>query len=171
MRPAQRAQQVFRDHAKTIPVSVEALFKHYGLTLLKKDLDDEISGMLVLNEGQKVVIVNQNQSPQRQRFTAMHELGHYLLHKRQNDYFIDTTTAWRRSNQAGINRRQETEANEFAAALLMPESEVRRVIEEQDYLFFSEDEITQLARLFKVSRPAMKVRLISLGYIADWDVD
>lgn len=169
--PAQFAQEVFEKHIKTIPVEIEPLFKHYGLQLVKKDLDSEISGMLVLNGGQKFIVINQNQSPQRQRFTAMHELGHFILHKKDNDYFLDTTIEWRRENPEGLNRKQEIQANEFAANLLMPEKEIQRIVEEKNYNYFDDVEIAKMAKLFKVSKPAMKIRLVSLGYIADWDID
>lgn len=165
------ALKVFKNVAKTIPVEIEPLFKHFGLQLVKKDLDDKISGMLVLNADQKIVIINQNQSTQRQRFTAMHELGHFILHQGASEYFIDMTVEWRRESAEGLNQAQEVEANSFAANLLMPEQEIQRVAEEHGFLYFGEEEIIQMAKLFKVSKPAMKIRLVSLGYIPDWDVD
>lgn len=167
----EKALMVFKNIAKTVPVEIEPIFRHYGLQLVKKDLDDKVSGMLVLNADQKIVIINQNQSLQRQRFTAMHELGHFILHQDASEYFIDMTVEWRRENTEGLNRAQEVEANSFAANLLMPEQEIERVVEEQNFLYLTDDEISKMAKIFKVSRPAMKVRLVSLGYIPDWDVE
>ena len=54
---------------------------------------------------------------------------------------------------------QETEANYFAAELLMPEILIDRCIENG---MFS---ITELAASFQVSDQAMRYRLINIGYL------
>jgi IrrE N-terminal-like domain len=96
--------------------------------------------------------------PPRRRFTIGHELGHWCLHR-------GTEAVWCRAHavdpEAGARAAyplEESEANEFAAALLMPAGLVRRHYErlrrsDPDGCF------EQLCRTFAVSGAAMSRRL------------
>jgi len=54
-------------------------------------------------------------------FTIAHEIGHFILHHGESDLFIDTTyVAFRDSESTKGENRAEIQANQFAAALLMP---------------------------------------------------
>ncbi len=66
-------------------------------------------------------------SPGRINFTLAHELGHYLLHRQQHPEGIYCTEEDMRSWDSK-NRKVESEANEFAANLLMPFDDFRRQI-------------------------------------------
>lgn len=68
------------------------------------------------------IYVDRRASPQRRRFTAAHELGHYLVHRRRHpDGF--------RCDEAAVDARDgreiEREADRFASALLMPLDDFR----------------------------------------------
>lgn len=66
------------------------------------------------------------QTPGRIRFTLAHELGHYILHRRQRDSFEcsqDDMLRW----EAGNNRLEE-EADTFASYLLMPIDDFRAIL-------------------------------------------
>ena len=98
-----------------LPVPVGVLAKHYGITMLY-DSDVHIlsaneSGRLVFDNGSPLMIINNNQSVQRMRFTAVHELGHYVLGH------LGESGALSRSH---IKAPQEQEADMFAARVLMP---------------------------------------------------
>lgn len=86
-------------------------------------------------------------------------MGHYILHK--DDKFYDGV--FQRSKHIPENKKQfEREANQFAAALLMPEKLVRASVEnktKQDQAVI----IGQLATEFQVSIQAMSYRLLNLG--------
>jgi len=85
------------------------------------------------NAGRKgwgIIYNNRISSPGRINFTLAHELGHYLLHRLQ---FPDGKAC----NQDEVARwdspeaRIEQQANEFAANLLMPLDDFRRLIPEK----------------------------------------
>lgn len=151
------ADTVFRTHGEALPVNVEDIAKRYGLQVIYRPADADVSGMLVVKGGTGLILVNQTHAPQRQRFTVAHELGHYLMHRQPNQeaFFRDE-----RSSQ-GISH-QEIQANAFAASLLMPASEIRRFTEGRKLSPLDSDIIYGLAQTFDVSSEAMSIRLQDL---------
>lgn len=75
--------------------------------------EDAICGFSLYFERWPVIFARKEDAPVRQTFTLMHELGHLLLHR---DSFVDAP-ADLRSYQG-----KEKAANDFAGALLVPES-------------------------------------------------
>src|SRR6478752_4771595 len=72
-----------------LPIPVHKVAESLGLVIKPYDLGEEISGVLVIEEGQGIIGFNPNESTVRQRFTIAHELGHYELHKDGNELFVD----------------------------------------------------------------------------------
>src|SRR4051812_22563300 len=106
-----------------VPVDVEAAAKACGVRVVHQDLEDSVSGMLVIKDGHGVIGVNQNHHPNRRRFTIGHELGHYILHRRKAKVFVDASPVFfRDETSADGTETQEVDANAFAAELLMPEN-------------------------------------------------
>lgn len=138
-----------------IPIDPIVISIQLGIRVFEGDLDPNIAGMIRKEAGEDPrIIVNSADSPVRQRFTVAHELGHYLIHASNDDKYewID-----RRGPLAASGMdRDEIFANQFAAALLMPANEVRR-LHEQGAL------AGDLALTFNVSVDAMKFRLTNLG--------
>lgn len=96
-------------------------------------------------------------SPQRQRFTTAHEIGHWV-HKYQDtpdDAVLGRVESRDDASSKGIDP-EEIWANRFAAALLMPAAIVRRHWGEVR----TRDE---LSGMFGVSRRSMDVRIATLG--------
>ncbi|MBW6416439.1 ImmA/IrrE family metallo-endopeptidase [Celeribacter sp. PS-C1] len=151
------------------PVNIEAIIRSMGIALNKKaDLDDQISGQLKRLPANKFEIsANKSDHYFRQRFTMAHELGHYLLHAHLIGEGVDDSVAYR-SEPFGefynemISATEETEANQFAARLLMPKSKIIECVGVGD-------SISELAKKFQVSKQAMNIRLQALGYIIDAD--
>ena len=111
---------------------------------------------------------NSTHAPVRQRFTIAHEISHYILHLKKNQksqLFIDRFVFRRDENSSTGNDREEVEANRFAAALLMPETFVRKVIERFDFDLDDSEAIDSLAKRFNVSTAAMTNRLTTLGLL------
>lgn len=149
-----------------IPVDVEAVARAYDLAIYRQDLEEEVSGLLVVKDGRASIGVNSAHHPHRQRFTIAHELGHYFLHRDVARVFIDASTVFFRDERSAEGtRRQEIDANAFAAALLMPEAALREHV--GDLLLDELDDlaIRHLAARFEVSVQAMTIRLVRLGLI------
>ncbi|MCK5019789.1 MAG: ImmA/IrrE family metallo-endopeptidase [Candidatus Peribacteraceae bacterium] len=136
---------------------VSAIAIKNGIEILEADLFD-ISGALRREGKVWKIYVNKQDSKQRQLFTIAHELGHYFIHKDDQDEFVDGQFIARNETQKYLE--QELEANEFAGNLIMPEEAVRRCIPDT----ISRDTIHAMAQQFGVSTMAMETRLRNLGY-------
>lgn len=75
----------------------------------------------LLLRGPKLIIIGES-TPARTRFSLAHELGHWFLHSRGNALEVCTPE----DMSSGIRRPEESEANAFAAGLLMPSAWVPR---------------------------------------------
>lgn len=134
-----------------------------------QDNDDgsfgSISGATVYSKDENsfTIIINSNKPQTRQNFTIAHELGHYFLHK---DYLItngiimdddkDKKILYRADE--GVRSQIETEADNFAAALLMPADLVKNT-------WSRIPDVQSCAKIFEVSVLAMSIRLERLGLI------
>ena len=154
------------------PIHVEQIALRLGLQVEHASLGDEIAGLLVVQDDNGMIGVNTNQAPARQRFTIAHEIGHFLLHRKEMPVFIDKQffkpyfAAFRDSASSAGEDRLEREANAFAAALLMPSALVRSAIAELRGNIADEEAIEELAKKFQVSRQAMTFRVAKLTSLA-----
>lgn len=159
------------------PVDLEKLSAHLGATIHTEPLEDEVSGMLVVTEGTKHIVVNKNHHQNRQRFTIAHEIGHLCLHHKNGDQlFVDTKLAvYHRIGAASSNAYsapnstttcdEERQANNFAASLLMPEALLRTYIDSRQLDISDEFDVSLLANAFCVSEQAMSIRLNNIKLI------
>ncbi len=118
------------------------------------DLEDCEGALLPSSSGKRWgVYFSLKGSPRRQRFTAAHEFGHYLLHRNKCPEGI-------RCDEAAVDGRNgidiEREANEFAATLLMPLDDFRRQIPAKDQADF--DQLSASATRYDVSLVAAILR-------------
>ena len=138
------------------PVDPIQIATNLGIDVFPAPLDAQVSGALVKSPGQDPrIFLNRDDSKVRQRFTAAHELGHYVLRARsegEHYEFVDL----RDTIASNGTDREERFANAFAAALLMPEAEVRAQRN-------SGRQLVELAHFFGVSQEAMSYRLRNLG--------
>jgi Zn-dependent peptidase ImmA (M78 family) len=148
----------------TAPVNVEALIESFGVDLQRKaPLHPDIAGEIQrLSDNRYRISANEADHYYRRRFTMAHELGHYLLHRDLIGTGVDDNRAYRSTDVGTFHNRNitsehESEANRFAANLLMPGSLVRRYHAELG------GDIAKLSRQFQVSFEAMAYRLKSLG--------
>jgi Zn-dependent peptidase ImmA (M78 family) len=137
--------------------SIEALQIDY----IEEPMSRESSGRIDYNDPFCIITVNSDEGPQRRRFTAAHELGHYILHRDLIDgkQHLDRLYSNGGNNNpyAPLAPSHEIQANKFAADILMPAGPLRA---QYDRIA---DNVADLARLCEVSLPAMKIRLKSLG--------
>ena len=131
-----------------LPVPVESIAEDLlGLAVEVRD-DLPVSGMLLPSE--RRIAVRSDEPEPRRRFTIAHELGHWICQCLEGEM----KPVYCRAEEIGVDpeaKALEREANIFAANLLMPESSLREV--EQD----------EASALFGVSDEAMAWRLFNLG--------
>ena len=99
-------------------------------------------------------MLNPNDGPNRRRFTCAHEIGHYVRRSEKAEEY--TTVDLRSGLSSEGTDQEEIYANKFAACLLMPDSEVRRLSAEGMVDW-------EMAIRFGVSREAIQFRLRDLG--------
>ena len=134
-----------------IPNLVEFL-EEQGIKIIPLKFGHEVSGLMCYARRSKgedvpVIIVNQTDTGERQRFTLAHELGHLVL-------------------ETPSGAKGEKLAHWFASAFLMPDEILwREVGKHRDSL--SIGELVELKMLFKVSIQAITYRLKDLGIIGE----
>ncbi len=111
----------------------------------------EFSGFLDSNGAKPVIYVNANESVTRQTWTVAHELGHYFLSHKPDQWGI----AWRDQSYEEKDEFEQA-ADFFAACLLIPETMLKKVMNR--YKLTKEDFVL-LAEMFGVSQQAMKNRI------------
>ena len=160
-----------KTNSVSLPIPIKEVIKKIGIKLSPYDLGNDVSGVLVIDNETCKIGYNSTESHVRQRFTLAHELGHFILHKNKNqDVFVDNVTyMFRKSNTRSVDYKIEMEANQFAAAILMPEIMIERELNKLNNGNLSDhDLIVELANKFKVSQIAMTYRLNNLGYFYDY---
>lgn len=128
------------------------LLEHHGVMVIQTTGIDwnVFRGLSLHHDVLPVILVNGADAANGRVFTLFHELAH--LGNRTSGLCI-------------LNERVNEEAvcNAFAANFLMPEREVRRVLTSSR----GDDDVTTLARQFRVSTLAAAVRLTTLGLLDD----
>lgn len=148
--------------SRSVPVDLHRLCSDLGINLQPAELDPEIVGQIENRDGNFTISYNTLNSSYgyRHRFTIAHEIGHYVLHKHLIGNGVDDSKAFRSTAigkfyNCNILPHHETEANNFAASLLMPEHSLRV---DANYM-----EAYQLADKYEVSLTAMNYRLRNLS--------
>lgn len=115
----------------------------------------DVSGLL--DKPKKRVFLNVNESARRQNFTLAHELAHYFLDHKSDEYGV-----YRRDSlYAKSKPEKEQEADYFAAELLMPQELIAKVKARYD---LTNSDVLSLSKLFGVSPAAMRYRLKVLDH-------
>jgi hypothetical protein len=138
--------------------------------------DEPLEGFLFVVSSMGLVFVNSDEKNpiSRRRFTAAHELGHFLLHRDRmtGGRWIDDTKETIREAGDAETAAMEREANRFAVELLMPRNICLSLVSEfrRDYRNATFSVLVhRLAADLLVSREAMRYRLANLGVINDRD--
>ena len=170
--PEQRAGEILKELAiDRPPVPVADIARRLDCEISYEPLDADVSGLLYRDENdqRRVIGVNSREPPLRQRFTIAHELGHLLLHRGRPLIVEKLVLINARSTKTGASVKEEREANQFAAGLLMPatlvKEEARRLVGERSPV---SDRwlVEQLAKQFQVSAQAMEYRLVNLEVLS-----
>lgn len=148
-----------------LPINVADLAIKIGLSMNLDSFEGkDISGFLKRGEnGEFGITINSQDHPNRQRFTIAHEIGHYILHHHLIGEGIFDNRAFRASGNQhknpSITQQQETEANRFAASILMPYERLQDAYTELGASPPTEEQLINLSKSWGVSLQAMKIRL------------
>jgi Zn-dependent peptidase ImmA (M78 family) len=165
--PMQLALEVHRQlraQFGTVPTKVPlaGIAAAIGIEFIEEHAQDSVEGMLVIQDGRGAVSLRKGLRPGRRNFTLGHEIGHFLIpnHRFQRTDFKCAKIDMGRERGGGNWEKRpqleriEVEANEFAAALLVPQPEFQT---ERKRLGAGCDveHIRQLAETFGVSQEVM----------------
>lgn len=89
------------------------------------------AGCYMFLKNHKCIFLNKNLSEQEMRMVMAHELGHAILHRKENCYFIRNKTFL-------LTSKNEIEANTFAAELLIGDDVLA------DYKDYTKEQISRL---------------------------
>lgn len=159
---SKQALACFVQHAnQMVPVPIIQIantmdIKVHEATLDPTELGQTPSGILTKEDERWLIIVNATDSPTQKRFSIAHALGHFVLHRHTDeeaeDVFIADATFFKSPHDTLADTDRETEANYFAACLLVPEVPLREYWQETPDLslaaeHFSVSELTLTYRL------------------------
>ncbi|WP_051355273.1 ImmA/IrrE family metallo-endopeptidase [Mesorhizobium erdmanii] len=154
-----KVTDIIKKYTLTAPVDVERIASELGLDIVFSALGDKISGKIQkVDADQYLIVVNDDESPVRQRFTIAHEIGHFLYHRDLIGDGVADSPAYRSPDEkiyetTPLERRHETQANQFAANILMPHDLIRHIEARHPGITYPE-----LAKKLDVSLPALRVR-------------
>lgn len=111
-------------------------------------METQEASVCVFGERNFAIFLGEFLGTHRMRFSIAHELGHYVLHSNEGRRKI-------RANRSG-KTAEEREANQFAAAFLMPETEFKEEYKRVNGRIYS------LAGKFRVSPEAIDYRAKNL---------
>lgn len=164
------ASQLLNDHLmRSLPIDVVGLARKCDFEVFSTKFNTRgVNGMLDVDDdaGTMVIYSNSSDSPEDQRFTIAHELGHGLLHENEHD-FVDRDELFRRLyrlDSLEVEEFQndperairESQANMFASAILMPEDLFKKALA-------TTESLSSLAAMFGVTRAMIGVRVGELG--------
>ena len=153
---------------QNIPVPIEKIAKSLGAQLRFAPVDEELSGMVFIKDAVPIIGINSLHHPNRQRFTIAHEIAHLRLHPDHitsavhvDKQFADSVLKRDPASATGTERL-EIEANQFAAALLVPKDTLLKMVAESPIDLEDEQSLETLAKKFKVSKAMLQYRMRNL---------
>jgi len=137
-------------------IPIELIASGLNATIVAKKLSNS-DGRIVFGDKRTIITINSNiEYEGKRRFTIAHEIGHLIMHRNHFQIHQDndaTLEYFQKGNQ-------ETEANEFASEILMPENVFRRISDEYE---FSPALLNHLANYFKTSITSIAYAYFNYG--------
>lgn len=175
MPPKTRAARVAKEvltelNVVKLDVKVREIAKKYAF-IVRDPLPDDVSGMLIPSapgsSKKWIIVVNKTHPQTRQNFSMAHELGHLILHGYTTPHADGGQPVRFRNETSSLGTdKDEIEANQFAAELLMPEELLMPRLQALGLTSWdgepSKDALEQLASECKVSQQALVFRIASL---------
>jgi Zn-dependent peptidase ImmA (M78 family)/DNA-binding XRE family transcriptional regulator len=146
----------------TLPSKIRSSLESMGILVLKDSglRKFHARGLCLFFDTLPVVVFG-SEAPSAQAFTLAHELAHIIL--KQNAIIGGFATPIQKTHIARVERW----CNQFAAAFLIPKKVLVkiRIKPSNPQQSIADDDLTALANQFSVSRHAMLIRLVELGYV------
>lgn len=119
------------------------LARALGIEVMVCDIGSRLGCYMYLKRS-KCIWINETLEGTERTFVMAHEVGHAVLHPKENCYFL--------RNQTFLNTRIEREANAFAAELLIPDDAILQA-KANGYT------VDQLSRFFGYEKELIELRL------------
>jgi len=144
------------------PVPVDKIAQWCGIKIQYAPYEGEMAGLVFQDSNKAIIGVNSLHSKMRQRFAIAHELGHLALHGAKELHLDRNFSAFRGHGISSKIDPIESEANKFAARLLMPAYILSNDLKGKQIDFSSGEFIGTLANRYKVGVELMAHRLTTL---------
>lgn len=143
------------------------LLETRGIKVIPHPLNEKISGFSAFRDDWGgVIFVNASHPTERQYFTALHELAHLVLHRR--DYSGSPTDSQPVSGPGRPRKHpRERAADYVAAAVLLPEHILRRELRWYRQRWIPEVLLADLRYRYRVSTRTVLMRAADLGLISE----
>lgn len=156
-RLAERVREQWSLGEDPLPSNLFSLIEdRSGLGVALEPLQERVAGLCAHVGDAAIALVDSSAIVGRQRFTAAHELCHFLLGDGDR-VIVDERLSGR--------SRVEMRANAFAAYFLMPAKSVRRYLRERSV---DEEVAVELQYTFGVSLDALLWHLVNLDLLSDY---
>lgn len=154
---------------------IEFLNTIFSFEIQNRMIEDDTTGLLLVDDNNlipestsnRVIVINQklindDEFMQKRRFICAHELGHFILHKKDQSVFAKRETKIKKS-------LIEQEAEYFAYCLLMPRKAIEILYTSPTTKIlqniYNESIIDIVSNVFNVSKKKATQRLMDLGHI------
>ncbi len=156
--PRYSANKLLSELGITTPeeIDIEAIAEFCCATVVYEYLHGSSARILGLGD-RAIITVDRQSGVQRQRFSAAHELGHWIIDRGKLASFVcsekDFIGEWNRDNP-------ERRANRYAADLLMPKYLFEPIAKNQEITLKT---VRSLCERFQTSLTATAIRLVECG--------
>jgi Zn-dependent peptidase ImmA (M78 family) len=138
-----------------VDIDIEAIAEECGATIRYSHLSG-CAARIMGFKNRAIITIEENTSRPRQRFSAGHELGHWMRDRGQVAFRCQSENFVREWS----TENPETRANRFASDLLLPARMFRARLQKMPVTFES---VRQLAAIFTMSLTATSIRLVEYG--------
>jgi hypothetical protein len=138
-------------------LDIGAIAQHCAATILYKPLEG-CAARITGNEDRAIITLDSNSRIERQRFSAGHELGHWMFDRGKASLFSCEEKIFLKE---WSSTNPETRANRYASDLLLPVSMFKPRAKAFTRIDF--DTVKSLAKTFTTSLTATAIRLVEHG--------
>jgi Zn-dependent peptidase ImmA (M78 family) len=138
-------------------LEIEVIAQHCNATITYKPLSG-CAARITGNEDRAIITIDSQARPERQRFSAAHELGHWMFDRGKVSLFSCEENIF---VKAWSNANPETRANRYASNLLLPLSMFKPRAATCRTIDFNA--VRELCKVFATSLTATAIRLVEHG--------